>query len=280
MGHPCDGAHGPEAGLGKVTTVNAVERTGYAGASGRGGCGMRWPRDAGACGATPGRSPQRSPERGRGAAYTGPMSARLVREFPLFLLGIVALPSEVVPLHIFEERYKTMIDTCLDRGSEFGVVWLSDDGLRPVGCACEITDVLERMDDGRMNLIARGTRPFRIVERDGRLPYPAGTVEFLDDRDDPLDGSLAAVAREAYADLVERATDRRPEPDELAELDAYAMAATVDFGLEVKQGLLDIRSENARLRLVTRLFRAAMKRLELVARAQERARSNGKVRIT
>ncbi len=63
-------------------------------------------------------------------------------------------------------------------------------------------------------------------------------------------------------------------------MSAYAMAATVDFGLDAKQGLLDLRSENARLRLVTRLFRAAMKRLEFVSKAQTRARSNGKVRFT
>ena len=70
-----------------------------------------------------------------------------------------------------------------------------------------------------------------------------------------------------------------PTAEELAELDAYAMAATVDFGLDAKQGLLDLRSENARLRLVTRLFRAAIKRLDFVDRAQARARSNGRVRL-
>lgn len=208
------------------------------------------------------------------------MPDRLVREFPLFPLGIVALPGEIVPLHIFEERYKTMMEQCLQRGTEFGIVWLSDDGLPPVGCACEITEVLERMDDGRLNLLARGTRPFRLVEREERLPFPAGTVEFLHDRDDPLDEDAAALAREAYAELVERATDSRPDPSELAEMGAYAMAATVDFGHDAKQGLLDLRSENARLRLVTRLFRAAMKRLDFVTRAQARARSNGKVRFT
>jgi Lon protease-like protein len=208
------------------------------------------------------------------------MPTRLVREFPLFPLGIVALPGEVVPLHIFEERYKTMIEQCLRRGTEFGIVWFSDDGLRPVGCACEVTEVLERMDDGRLNLLARGTRPFRIVEREERLPFPAGTVEFLQDREEVADEAAAAEARETYAVLVERATDRRPGDAELAQMDAYAMAGTVDFGLDAKQGLLDLRSENARLRLVTRLFRAATKRLELVTRAQTRARSNGKVRFT
>ncbi|HEV7177481.1 MAG TPA: LON peptidase substrate-binding domain-containing protein [Solirubrobacteraceae bacterium] len=207
------------------------------------------------------------------------MPDRLVREFPLFPLGLVALPSELIPLHIFEQRYKAMMNECLRDEREFGILWLADDGLREIGCACEIAEVIERLDDGRMNLVARGTRPFRVLERQGHLAYPAGVVEFLDDREDEIDDDVAQAAHEAYADLVRRATDRDPTADELAELDAYAMAATVDFGLEAKQGLLDLRSENARLRLVTRLFRAAIKRLDFVDRAQTRARSNGRVRL-
>jgi Lon protease-like protein len=200
-------------------------------------------------------------------------------EFPLFPLGMVALPGELIPLHIFEERYKTMIEECLGSEREFGIVWMSDDGLREVGCACAIDRVLERLEDGQINLIARGTRPFRVLERQGHLPYPAGVIEFVEDRDDEVDADLARGAHEAYAELVKRATDREPDTDELESMTAYAMAATVDFGLDAKQGLLDMRSENARLRLVTRLFRAAIKRLELVDRVQERAQSNGKVRF-
>jgi Lon protease-like protein len=207
------------------------------------------------------------------------MPDRLVRDFPLFPLGIVALPGELIPLHIFEERYKTMMNECLRDEREFGIVWLSDDGLREIGCACAIDRVLERMEDGQMNLLARGTRPFRVLERQGHLAYPAGVVEFIEDRSDTLDADLARTARDAYAELVKRATDREPDEQELTEMSAYAMAATVDFGLDAKQGLLDLRSENARLRLVTRLFRAAIKRLEFVDRAQARARSNGKVRL-
>ncbi len=197
----------------------------------------------------------------------------------MFPLGIVALPGEAIPLHIFEERYKTMMNECLRNEGEFGIVWLSDDGLREIGCACEIEQVLERMEDGRMNLLARGTRPFRVLERQAHLAYPAGVIEFVEDRSDVVDDELAQAAHEAYAELVKLATDRDPEEEELAAMSAYAMAATVDFGLDAKQGLLDLRSENARLRLVTRLFRAAIKRLEFVERAQARARSNGKVRL-
>ena len=202
-----------------------------------------------------------------------------VTDFPLFPLELVALPGELVPLHIFEERYKTMMGECLDTGREFGIVWLSDDELKEIGCACTIERVLERMDDGRLNLLARGTRPFRVLERQAHLPYPAGIVEFVEDGVDDPDPELAGDAHAAYADLVKRATDREPADAELEEMGAYDMAATVDFGLDAKQGLLDMRSENARLRLVTRLFRAAIKRLELVDRVQERAQSNGKVRF-
>jgi Lon protease-like protein len=207
------------------------------------------------------------------------VAERLESDFPLFPLGIVALPDEMIPLHIFEERYKTMMNLCLRDDTEFGIVWLSDEGLREIGCACAIERVLERMEDGRMNLLVRGTRPFRVVERQAELPYPAGVVEFLEDRVEEIDSELEAQAHESYAELVRRATDAEPEAADLDELDAYGMAATVDFGPDAKQGLLDLRSENARLRLVSRLFQAAAKRLDLVERAQERARSNGKVRF-
>jgi Lon protease-like protein len=208
------------------------------------------------------------------------MPDRLVEDFPIFPLGLVALPHEFVPLHIFEDRYKEMIGACLEDEREFGIVWSADDGPRPTGCAMEITRVLERMDDGRLNILTRGTRPFRVVSRQDELAYPAGTVEFLEDREESPDPDAVETAQDVYADLVEQATDTRPEAEDLAGMTAYEMAATVDFGLDAKQGLLDLRSETARLKLVTRLFRAALKRLEFVNRAQEQARSNGKVRFT
>ncbi|MDE3129613.1 MAG: LON peptidase substrate-binding domain-containing protein [Acidobacteriota bacterium] len=207
------------------------------------------------------------------------MPDRLASSFPLFPLQLVVLPSEVVPLHIFEERFKTMIAECLSADAEFGVIWLADDGLREVGCACHIDRVLERFDDGRINLLVRGTRPLRVIERQRDLAYPAGVVEFLADEPGTPGQQLLDAAQGAYAELVRKATDRSPTSEELKPLDAYAMAATVDFGLEVKQGLLELRSEPARLKLVARLFRAALKRLDFVDRAQARAKSNGKVRF-
>jgi len=202
-----------------------------------------------------------------------------IDRFPLFPLGLVLLPSEVVPLHIFEDRYRQMIDECLESGTEFGILWLSDSGLKEIGCTAQITQLLEEMEDGRMNILVQGVRPFRLLRRIEEMAYPAGHVEVLDELESEPDPKIAAGARERYADLVQRVTDTRPAEGALVELDAYGMAATVDFPLEAKQGLLELRSEEERLRTVSELFVATMKRLDHMERVGEEAKSNGKVRL-
>jgi len=187
----------------------------------------------------------------------------VIESFPLFPLGLVLLPQELVPLHIFEDRYKVMIGECLENESEFGIVWLSDDGLRDVGCSARIVRLVDRMEDGRMNI--------------DQLPYPAGDVELLDDFDDEPAPDLAEQARSRYAELVERATEERPDPESLDALDAYGMAATVEHEPEAKQALLELRVESERLRMVDEMFRTALKRVAYAEETAERARSNGSV---
>jgi len=201
-----------------------------------------------------------------------------IDSFPLFPLGLVMLPSEIVPLHIFEERYKLMIGECLDEEKEFGIVWFSDDELHEIGCAGRVTQVLERTDDGRMNILVQGSRPFRLLERIPDLPYPAGAIEMLDDEEPPPADDVTEAARERYAALVERVTDRRPEDTELEALDAYGMAATIEFALEPKQELLEERSEPRRLELVSEMLETTLRKIDQSDQAGELAKSNGKLR--
>jgi Lon protease-like protein len=198
--------------------------------------------------------------------------------FPLFPLGIVLIPHELVPLHIFEERYKLMIGECLEEESEFGIVWLADDGLKEIGCSARISRVLERFDDGRLNILVEGASPFRLLRRIEDLPYPAGDVEVLSDDVTPVDPDTAEAARRRYADLVAEVTDERPEPEALAGLDAYGMAATLDVEPDAKQKLLELRSERGRLERLEGLFADALRRIRHAERAAERARTNGSVR--
>jgi Lon protease-like protein len=201
-----------------------------------------------------------------------------IERFPLFPLGLVLLPGEPQPLHIFEERYKTMIESCLEQESEFGILWMGDHGLQEIGCTAEITQLLERADDGRMNILVQGSRPFRLERRIDDMDYPAGDVELLDEEDeDEPDPEAGAAARRGYADLVERVTDSRPSEGDLSELSAYGMAATIAFELDAKQELLELRSESERLSRLAALCELAMERLEYAEKAAEQARTNGRV---
>src|ERR1044072_6777813 len=111
--------------------------------------------------------------------------------FPLFPLGLVLLPQEGVPLHIFEPRYRTMIAEGLEFDTEFGILWLGEGGLREVGCSALVEQVLEQFDDGRMNIVVRGMEPFRLLRRVDDLPYPAGDVTLLDDDEEERDDDVA-----------------------------------------------------------------------------------------
>ncbi len=103
-------------------------------------------------------------------------------ELGLFPLGIVLLPSEQIPLHIFEDRYQELIGECLDEDREFGLIYADDDGLREIGTRAAVTQVLERFEDGRLNIVVEGRDRFRLLERGvlvapervGRLQFPFG----------------------------------------------------------------------------------------------------------
>jgi ATP-dependent Lon protease len=199
-------------------------------------------------------------------------------ELPIFELPLVLLPGEQVPLHIFEERYKRMVGESLEQGEPFGIVLRDDEGARSIGCTARIDDVLERFDDGRMNIVVSGEAPFKVLDRFESPEFPTGEVELIPDEDvPPIDDEAASAAREAFAELAERATGERPEPGELDEASAYAIAARIELPADTKQRLLELRDEDERMTLLANALGAVGKALERAEEAAERASGNGKV---
>ena len=201
-------------------------------------------------------------------------------ELPIFELPLVLLPGEQVPLHIFEERYKRMIGTSLEQGEPFGIVLRDDEGARSVGCTARVDDVLERFDDGRMNIVVSGEAPFKVLDRFESTEYPAGEVELMAEEEvPPIDEEAASAAREAFAELAEKATGERPEPEELDGASAYAIAARIELPPDTKQRLLETRDEDERMTLLANALGAVGKALERAEEAAERAAGNGKVKF-
>ena len=83
-------------------------------------------------------------------------------ELGLFPLGIVLLPTERVPLHIFEPRYRELIGECIAEEREFGLVFADENGVRELGTRARVDEVLEQFDDGRMNIVVEGGERFRV----------------------------------------------------------------------------------------------------------------------
>ena len=101
---------------------------------------------------------------------------------PLFPLNVVLLPGADLPLHIFEPRYRKMVRDCLDNKTEFGMLLALVDGVAGTGCTAEILEVVKTYDDGRMDILAVGREPFRVVQLFTEDPLLEGSVDYLDDR--------------------------------------------------------------------------------------------------
>jgi Lon protease-like protein len=201
-------------------------------------------------------------------------------ELPIFELPIAILPGELLPLHIFEERYKRMIGHCLETAEPFGIVFRDDEGnAHRIGCTARVAEVLERFDDGRMNVVVAGEQPFKVLERYERTEFPAGEVEPIDHAEEDADDDqeVGTATREAFAELVERVSGEEPNIGELESEDSYGIAARVELPAETKQALLELRSEPERLRMLGNALRALIAAVAGSREIAERARLNGKV---
>ena len=193
-------------------------------------------------------------------------------EIPLFPLpNLVLFPQVMLPLHIFEDRYKKMINRCIDSNEAFGLVQLRanadrerEDTIHRVGVTARIVQV-ERLDDGRMNIFSAGESRFRILDFTGKLPYWTASVELFEDVEESAD-ELQAVHDEVTA-LYRRAFEvgaklRAVEPSDLVLPESavglsYMVSYVLDIDAAEKQRLLEMVSTVERLEsLVTHLRRA------------------------
>ena len=167
-----------------------------------------------------------------------------IMEMPLFPLNVVLFPGMALPLHIFEPRYREMINRCLDENLAFGVVLIKEGpevggGAEPrrVGTAARIMKV-DRLPDGRMNIQVVGTRRFRIEELNRDLPYLTGRVRHypVTDGDTKLAVERAHKVRPKimrYVELLTKATGVQLELERLPE-DATSLAFLTAITLQVR----------------------------------------------
>jgi Lon protease-like protein len=198
-------------------------------------------------------------------------------EIGLFPLNLVLLPGEQAPLHIFEPRYRELIGECLEQNEEFGLVLADDDGMREIGCRAGVIEVLEQFDDGRLNIVVEGRERIRIAGVTEGGSYMKADVEDIGDEDEsPTEDEVEEVLA-AYQRVVTAAEAELEDLDFDGDSIAYQIAARVDFGTEVKQGLLELRSERQRVLRLAPMLDQAAEAVQRDREIRERASSNGRV---
>ena len=191
----------------------------------------------------------------------------------LFPLNLVVFPHTRIPLHIFEPRYKALIQECLERGLEFGINLVEDGHMHPIGCTASIVDVTQRYPDGRMDVVVEGKERFRLLElKSNEHPFAVGEVEVLLDDDVPVDEALTTACLACYntiVSLVYGPTGPTLVHEELGPRPSFEMATKSGLSLEQKQELLEAPSEQVRLELLHKHLQELvpmMKRAESIQR--------------
>jgi Lon protease-like protein len=198
-----------------------------------------------------------------------------MEEIGLFPLGIVLLPTERVPLHIFEPRYRELIGECLEDDGEFGLIYADEEGVREIGTLARVAEVLDRFDDGRMNVVVEGGARF-VVERLTRgRSFMTAVVELLEDDLGEVDEDAVSRAVGSFRALAALAGAETEPPDETSPQLSYELAAQVELVAAAKQDLLESRSEQERLVLVADLLDLARQALIAARALGERSKRNG-----
>lgn len=195
---------------------------------------------------------------------------------PLFPLGEVLYPGERLPLHIFEDRYRTMVARCLEGSEPFGIVLFDDGKMANVGCTARIAEVTARYEDGKMDILVRGEQRFRVGEIRQEFAYLTADVELLDDPEEPSASEMKERAITQHMKLLELAgrTVRPSLYQDVSEV-SFVMAHNAGLTLRQRQEVLELRGENERIAYLVDHFEGIIPRVEQMEDIRRKVRSNG-----
>ncbi len=197
-------------------------------------------------------------------------------KIPVFPLELVLYPSEQLPLHIFEEKYREMIAYCLEEEAPFGIVLVNEGKMANVGCTAHIEQVVTRYDDGRMDIIVHGMQRFRIEQAFEEQSYMTATIEYLREPDEPIENDMRERVITQHMRLLELA-GRKVRPSTYQNLTGVSFFIAHNAGLkpDQKQEVLELNSENERINYLADHLEMLIPRVEEFEGVRKKVQSNG-----
>lgn len=199
----------------------------------------------------------------------------------IFPLGIVMLPEQLIPLHIFEERYKLMIGECLAEDKVFGLVYFDGQKMCRYGCSARVQEVLKKYSNGRLDIVTRGERRFIVGRLEESKPYLQATVEYFDDDPEEPDDDMLRDARRGIM-LLKQVVGLEPHPSSLdltGRLDlksiSFLVAGSAGFNAPEKQKFLEMTSTRKRLQKSVAALSRIIDRIRITEEIQSLIGGNG-----
>lgn len=195
---------------------------------------------------------------------------------PIFPLELVLYPSEQLPLHIFEDRYRELISNCLNEEVPFGVILTNEGKMAEVGCTAHIEQVVTTYTDGRMDIIVHGVQRFRVEQMFEKLAYMTADIEYVKEPDEPIRVDLRERVITQHMRLLELAGRKvRPSTYQNLEGISYFIAHNAGLKPEQKQEILELISENERIHYLTEHLEMLIPRVEEFEGVRKKVQSNG-----
>lgn len=198
---------------------------------------------------------------------------------PLFPLNVVLFPQSQLPLHIFEERYKTLISECITYDNVFGINLVHEQQMQTIGCTALVKEVTKRYDDGRMDIVVEGVRRYTLHNLvDAPHPYYSGRVSWYNDIPEEVDEQLRLKAVRLHNEFVRtvfQGTVNAVEPDDIRKTRAFYLVQKSGLDLPQRQMFLSMNSENARLGYLVKHLETLLPLLISKKKVEELARNDG-----
>ena len=198
------------------------------------------------------------------------------KNIPVFPLGLVLYPKELLPLHIFEDRYREMIAYCLNEEASFGVLLMQEGKMANVGCEAVIDRVVTTYEDGRMDIIVEGTQRFKVRDLQSSKSYMTADIEKIEEPQEPIQVETRERVITQHMRLLELA-GRKVRPNIYQDLDgiSFFIAHNVGLSSEQKQQVLEMLTENERIVYLASHLETLIPKVEEYEDVRKKVQSNG-----
>ena len=173
---------------------------------------------------------------------------------PLFPLNMVVLPFEQVPLHIFEPRYKKMIDESLKNNTPFGIVTKNNGSVDSVGCSLNVTKVIKHYKNGEYDLIATGDKCFQVIERSKINDIWVGNIEYMK-TPEIEDKNILKSVQNKYLELFIKLKNEKNFELLMDKEISFQFLTGISLPIEIKRNILMLNNETKRLTYINDLFK-------------------------